>query len=104
MERRSTNEPANQERHGGRARSARSSGPGIPKAGSALPARGGRAPPGPGFLAVKQPRERQRRPEPERSRGRREAGTAWRGDPATAPRGNPKLGWGGEGKDWVCLV
>ena len=50
---------ANQKQRGGRARSAGASDPGIPKAGSALPARGGRAPPGPGFLAVKQPQEHQ---------------------------------------------
>lgn len=58
---------ANQKRHGGRALSARSSDPGIPKAGSVLPARGDGAPPGPGFLAVKQPLEHQPWPEPERS-------------------------------------
>ena len=58
---------ANQKRLGGRAYSARSPDPGIPKAESAMPARGGRAPPGPGFFAVKQPQEHQLRPDPEGS-------------------------------------
>lgn len=86
---------ANQKRLGGRARSARSPDPGIPKAGSAMPARGGRAPPGPGFFAVKQPQEHQPRPDPDRSWAAAQAGIAWRGNHSeTAQRGRYKSGLG----------
>lgn len=104
MERRKANEMANQKRLGGRAHSARSPDPGIPKAGSTMRARGDRAPPGPGFFAVKQPQEHQPRPIP-RGPGLRHR-LALPGE-GTIPRLHSAVdtnpGWGGEGKGWICL-